>query len=256
MAGDGTGAGILAGRRAVVTGAGRGLGRAIGTALAGQGAAVVAVDLPAALEDLPEGWEGVAADLSTPAAKAELETLAGRLGTVDIVVANAGVVPPWRGVTELDPEEWARVMAINVWGVAATLGAFAPALAASGRGAVVVMASINGYRAHPKQVLYSASKHAAIGVMRAAALDLGAQGIRVNALAPGAIATEALRGRVATRHAAGGPAPEAAFAALAAETALGRIATEAEVAAAALWLASDASSGITGVVLPVEAGLG
>jgi len=254
MAGD-AGA-MLAGRLAVVTGAGGGLGRAIATALAGQGARIVAVDLPAALEGLAAGWEGVAVDLAAPSAKAVLEALAARLGAVDIVVANAGVVPPWRGVAELDPEEWAQVMAINVWGVAATLGAFAPALAISGRGAVVVMASINGYRAHPRQVLYTASKHAVIGVMRAAALDLGARGIRVNALAPGAIATEALRGRVAARHAAGGPAPEAALAALAAETALGRIATEAEVAAAALWLVSDAASGITGVVLPVEAGLG
>ena len=117
------------------------------------------------------------------------------------------------------------------------------------------MASINGYRAHPEQVLYTASKHAVIGVMRAAALDLGPDGIRVNALAPGAIATEALLGRVAERHAAGGPSPEAALAALSAETALRRLATEQDVAGVAHFLASDASAGMTGSVLPVEAGL-
>lgn len=250
------GAGGLEGRRAVVTGGGGGLGRAIATALAGKGAAITVVDLEPSLAELPDGWQGVAVDLGAVGAQAELAALAGRLGPVDIVVANAGLVPPWRGLAELDPEEWASVMAVNVWGVAATLGAFARALAASGRGAAVVMASINGYRASPKQALYTASKHAVIGVMRTAALELGPQGVRVNALAPGPIATEALRGRVAARHAAGGPAPDAAFAALGAETALGRIATEAEVAAAALWLVSDAASGITGVVLPVEAGLG
>jgi NAD(P)-dependent dehydrogenase (short-subunit alcohol dehydrogenase family) len=247
---------VMEGRTAVVTGAGRGLGRAIGRALAGAGARVVAVDLAAALEGLPAGWEGVEADLGAPDARERLAGLAARLGRVDAVVANAGVVPPWRGVEELDAAEWARVMAVNVWGVAATLGGLAGALAASGRGAAVVTASINGYRAHPRQVLYTATKHAVVGVMRAAALVLGGRGVRVNAIAPGPVATEALVGRIRARHAGGGPAPEAALAAMAGETALGRMVTEEQVAQAALWLASDASDGITGVLLPVEAGLG
>lgn len=117
------------------------------------------------------------------------------------------------------------------------------------------MASINGYRAHPQQMLYTASKHAVVGVMRAAALELGPSGTRVNALAPGAIATQALLDRIDVRHARGGPAPEAALASLAAETALKRMVTPGQVAATAHWLASDASAGITGIVVPVEAGL-
>jgi NAD(P)-dependent dehydrogenase (short-subunit alcohol dehydrogenase family) len=165
------------------------------------------------------------------------------------------VVPPWRGVEALDRAEWDRVMAINVWGVAITLGAFAPALEASGHGSAIVMASINGYRAHPRQVLYSASKHAVIGVMRAAAQDLGPRGIRVNALAPGAIATDALLARIDTRHAAGGPTREDALAGLAGETMLRRMATAEDVAGVAAFLASDASRGMTGHVFPVEAGL-
>jgi NAD(P)-dependent dehydrogenase (short-subunit alcohol dehydrogenase family) len=174
---------------------------------------------------------------------------------VSVVVANAGVVPPWRGVEDLDRAEWDRVMAINVWGVAITLGAFAGALEASGHGSAIVMASINGYRAHPRQVLYSASKHAVIGVMRAAAQDLGPRGVRVNALAPGAIATEALMGRIAARHAAGGAAPEEALAALAGETMLRPDGDAQDVAGVAAFLASDASAGMTGHVFPVEAGL-
>ena len=117
------------------------------------------------------------------------------------------------------------------------------------------MASINGYRAHPSQALYTASKHAVIGIVRSAALDLGRDGIRVNAIAPGPIATEALTGRIAARHLTGGPPLDEALAALDAETALGRIATEEDVARAALFLASPASVGMTGIVLPVEAGL-
>ncbi len=250
-----TAARALDGRRAVVTGGSRGLGRAIAEALAGAGAAITVVDLEPALAGLPAGWEGFAADLGAPDALERLRPLADRLGAVDVVVANAGVVPPWRGMAELDGAEWARVMAVNSWGVAATVGAFAGALAASGRGSAILMASLNGRRAHPKQVLYTASKHAVVGITRAAALDLGPQGTRVNALAPGPIATEALMGRLLTRHGQGMPAPDAALAEMAGATALKRIATAADVAAAALWLASDATANLTGMILPIDAGM-
>lgn len=248
-------AGALEGRRAVVTGGSRGLGLAIAKALEGAGAAITVIDLEPALAGLPAGWEGFAADLGAPDAMDRLRPLAARLGAVDVVVANAGVVPPWRGMAELDGAEWARVMAINSWGVAATVGAFAEALAASGRGSAILMASLNGFKAHPKQVLYTASKHAVVGILRAAALDLGPRGVRVNALAPGPIATEALMGRLAARHAQGMPAPDAALAEMAGVTALKRIATEADVAAAALWLASDASAAVTGLAVPVDGGM-
>ena len=245
----------LSGRRAVVTGGSRGLGRAIADRLAEAGAEIVVIDLPSALDALPPDWRGEGMDLADPDAQGRLSALARDLGRVDVVVANAGLVPPWRGMAELDAAEWHRVMTVNVWGVAATIGAFADALAASGRGSAIAMASINGYRAHPRQVLYTASKHAVIGIVRAAALDLGPRGIRVNALAPGAIATEALMGRVETRHRAGGPEPAAALAALAEETALRRLATPEDVANVAHFLASDASAGMTGSVFPIEAGL-
>jgi NAD(P)-dependent dehydrogenase (short-subunit alcohol dehydrogenase family) len=245
----------LAGRTAVVTGAGRGLGHAIATRLAAAGASVVAVDLPAALAGVPAAWVAVPLDIALPSAQDALAALAGRLGPVGIVVANAGIVPPWRGVAELDDAEWAHVMRVNVWGVAITVGAFAGALAASGHGSAIVMASINGYRAHPRQVLYTATKHAAIGIMRAAAMDLGTRGVRVNALAPGPVATDALLGRIDARHDAGGPPRDEALAALAGGSMLGRLATPRDVANAAHFLASDASAGLTGAVLPVEAGL-
>ena len=245
----------LKGRLAVVTGAAHGLGRAIAERLSLAGADIVAVDLPDELASLPDGWSGEGIDLAKDEADGELSRLAERLGVVDVVIANAGLVPPWRGMDALDRHEWDRVMRVNVWGVAATIGAFATALESSGRGAVVAMASINGYTAHPKQVLYTASKHAVIGVVRAAALDFGPRGIRINALAPGPIATQALKDRVAARHAAGGPSLDDALRALAEDTALGRLATAQDVANAAHFLVSDASAGMTGVVLPVEAGL-
>ncbi len=245
----------LEGRSAVVTGGARGLGRAIAERLARAGAAITVVDLPDALGDLPGSWTAAPIDLAAAGADAELRALAEAAGRVEIVVANAGIVPPWRSIDALDAAEWQRVMTVNTWGVAATIGAFTGAMAASGQGSAIVMASLNGYRAHPKQVLYSASKHAAIGIMRAAALDLGRRGIRVNALAPGPIATEALVGRVEARAATGGPAATAALAAMAEETALGRMVTVEDVANAAHFLASDASAGMTGTVFPIDAGL-
>lgn len=245
----------LEGRVAVITGAARGLGRAIAERLEQAGASIVAVDLPEALVGMPTEWRAVPIDLAQNDADVRLRNLAAQIGTVDIVVANAGVVPIWRGLDELDRTEWDRVMRVNTWGVAATIGAFAEVLERSGRGAIVAIASINGFTAHPKQVLYTASKHAVIGITRAAALDLGPRGIRVNALAPGPIATDALLARIEARHAAGGLASVVALQGLSDDTALGRLATPEDVANAAHFLVSSASAGITGVILPVEAGL-
>ncbi|WP_342069269.1 SDR family NAD(P)-dependent oxidoreductase [Yoonia algicola] len=246
----------LHGRVAVVTGAARGLGRAIGTRLEASGAKIVAVDLPRICSEIPAQWQAVPLDLSSDEADHALAVLANSLGTVDIVVANAGVVPQWRGLDALDRAEWDHVMRVNTWSVAATIGAFAPALERSKHAAIVAMASINGFRAHPKQALYTASKHAVVGIIRAAALDLGPRGIRVNGLAPGPVATDALLSRIGARHQQGGLSPEHVLRGMAEETALGRIATPQDVANAAHFLASDASTGMTGQILPVEAGLG
>lgn len=241
------------GRRAIVTGGSAGLGLAISRRLLAAGAEVTIVDVVAPPVDCGAAFAEI--DLSADDSREAMSDLVGRLGGLDILVANAGVVPPWRGLREVDADEWRRVMAVNTWGVAASIGGCADGLAASGHGTIVAMASINGYKAHASQVLYTASKHAVIGIVRASALDLGPSGIRVNGVAPGPIATKALRGRVAARHEKGGPDPTAAFGALADGTALGRIATEDEVAQVVFFLASDASSGMTGAILPVEAGL-
>ncbi|WP_293292140.1 SDR family oxidoreductase [Oricola sp.] len=250
-------AGELRDRRAVVTGGAGGLGRAIARELVTAGAAVTIIDLPSALEgQAPEhGIEAVGLDLLAGDAETMLAQRAGTIGPVDILVANAGVVPPWRRISDLDLGEWDRVFAINVRAIAMSLKVFAPRLAQSSCGSAILMASINGYRAHPMQAAYTASKHAVLGLMRAAALDMGKEGTRVNALAPGPVLTDALTTRIAARHAQGGPAPEEAVKALTDETALGRVSTEQDIARAALFLASDAAAGITGVCLPVECGL-
>lgn len=251
---------LLGGRVALVTGASRGLGLAICRRFAAEGAAGTAFDLPGAEAEaaaLPHGFTFAGGDVrDEDALAAAVADTVDRHGRLDILVANAGLVPPWRETEALDFDEWDRVMAVNVRGVAAALKQAIPALKAAGGGTVVAMASVNAVVAHPRQMLYTASKHAVLGIVRAAARDLGRHGIRVNGLAPGPIATEALVARIAARAEDGtGPTPDAALDHFAAATALGRLATVDDVAKAALFLACDLSSGITGALLPVDAGL-
>jgi len=238
--------GLLAGRVALVTGGARGLGAAIAARFRAEGALVVTLDLNEADERC---------DVADPTSLADAFARAGaRYGRIDVLVANAGLVPPWRSLAALDPGEWDRVFAVNVRGVALSIQHALPWMPKGG--AVVAMGSIMSEKGAPGQALYTATKHAVLGIVRTAALELGPRGIRVNALGPGPVATAVLRGRVAARAEAGlGPAPEVALAAFDAETPLGRAATEADVAKAALFLASDLSASISGRLLRVDGGL-
>jgi len=243
---------LLDGRIALITGGSRGLGLAIARRFAGSGARGMLLDLAAPVRP-PSGFQFVAGDVTDEAsiASAVQQTLAN-FGRLDIVIANAGIVPSWRETESLDFAEWDRAMAVNVRGAAATLKQAIPALKQS-QGAIVLMASVNAYVPHARQMAYTASKHAVLGIARAAAQDLGRFGIRVNAVAPGPVTTDALVERVRKRTGGGDEMAEA-LASMASKTALGRLATEDEVAKTVLFLASDLSSGITGEMLPVTAG--
>jgi NAD(P)-dependent dehydrogenase (short-subunit alcohol dehydrogenase family) len=246
---------LLEGRSALVTGAGGGLGLAIARRFAAEGARGLGVDLADPSDALPEGWSGAAADVIREDDMAQTFGTAGaRLGRLDVVVANAGLVPAWSAIEELDLAEWDRVFAVNVRGVAATLKHAVPLMKQHG-GSIIVMGSLNSWRAHPAQALYTATKHAVLGIVRAAAADLGRYGIRVNALGPGPVATQALLSRVAMRASRAGAEPEVELEAMAQATHLRRIATQADVAATALFLASDLSAAQTGQLIPVDCGM-
>ncbi|MBL8894858.1 MAG: SDR family oxidoreductase, partial [Rhizobiales bacterium] len=240
---------------ALITGGARGLGLAIAERFAAEGAHGLLLDLPEPINraKAPGGFQFIAGDVTDESAiKSAVARAAEIFGKLDIVIGNAGVVPPWRETEALDLAEWDRVMAINARGMAATIKHAVPALRAS-QGTIVLMASINAYAPHANQMVYTASKHAVLGIARAAAQDLGRFGIRVNAVAPGPIATEALLARVDKRT-GGGEAMARALDRMSEGTALRRLASADEVAKAVLFLASDLSSGITGEMLPVNAG--
>jgi NAD(P)-dependent dehydrogenase (short-subunit alcohol dehydrogenase family) len=255
---------LLAGRVAVVTGGAAGIGAAVVRVFAEAGARGAVLDQlnPATLA-VPDGWVALGADVRDPGS---IESAFAQLGAtferVDVVVANAGIVPPWTSTAGIDLDEWEQVFAVNTRGVMLTVRQAVRAMTSEtgggvgpAGGSIVVMASLNGWRGDPHIPAYVASKHAAVGLVRSVAQDVGQWGIRVNAVAPGAIATQALLGRMAARSASGGLPVEEALTQAGRSTALGRMATVDEVAWAVLFLASDLSSGITGQLLAVDAGI-
>jgi NAD(P)-dependent dehydrogenase (short-subunit alcohol dehydrogenase family) len=248
-------AGLLHGKAAFITGGAAGLGLSIVEAFAAAGARGLTFDVAPPAGSLPEGWNHQPGDVRDGRSLAAgLGAMTDKFGGLDIVVANAGVVPPWRDSEAIDLGEWGDVFAVNVHGVAATIKQAIPLMRKAG-GSIIAMASVNALVAHAKQAAYVASKHAVLGIARATALDVGRFGIRVNALCPGPIATEALLDRLRRRAGQGGPAVEETLKRYG-ETALGRMPTAADVAGAALFLASDLSSGVTGQSIVVDAGAG
>jgi NAD(P)-dependent dehydrogenase (short-subunit alcohol dehydrogenase family) len=245
----------LEGQVALVTGGAAGIGRAITDTLAAAGASGLVFDVKEPADPLPEGFEALTGDVTVEDdVRGAVEAVFDRHRRLDIVIANAGVVPGWSESEHVDLGEWDRVFAINVRGVMATIKHSVAAMKQWG-GAIVVMGSLNSQRAHPRQCLYTATKHAVLGIVRATALDLGRYGIRVNAIGPGPIATDALLERIETRAASGEPPADEVLKGFDNDAALGRIATVDDVARTALFLSSPASAGITGQILPVDGGL-
>ncbi|WP_134742267.1 SDR family oxidoreductase [Nocardioides sp. 503] len=245
---------LLTGRRVLVTGGGRGIGASTVDAFAAMGATGVAVDLPGTTWSLPDGWVGAEADVTDEEqVAAAVARAAEHLGEIDAVVAAAGIVPSWQAPEELDLDDLDRVLAVNVRGVAATLKHVSPRLGAGA--SVVVVGSLNSWRGDSHIWSYVASKHAVLGLVRSAAAALGPRGVRVNCVAPGPVATDALLGRMASRTDLTSHTTDQALAAAAGQTALGRIATTADVVHALAFLTSDLAAGITGQILPVDGGL-
>jgi NAD(P)-dependent dehydrogenase (short-subunit alcohol dehydrogenase family) len=246
---------LLAGRRVLVTGAGRGIGAATVHGFAEMGATGAALDLPGtAWTGLPEGWVGLDGDVTDETQVADaVDAAVDRLGGIDAVVAAAGVVPVWQVPDELDLDDLDRVLAVNVRGVAATLKLVSDRLGPGS--SIAVVGSLNSWRGDPRIWSYAASKHAVLGLVRSAAAALGPAGIRVNCVGPGPVATDALLGRMADRADVTACSPEEALRLAADDTALGRIATTTDVVNALAFLTSDLSAAITGQLLAVDGGL-
>jgi NAD(P)-dependent dehydrogenase (short-subunit alcohol dehydrogenase family) len=212
----------------------------------------VILDLPAAVGAFPapEGWAEIAVDLrEDDSIREAFARVHETLHAIDVLVAAAGIVPAWTGIVDMDPDEWDEVFRVNARGVMRTIQEARAGL--SEGAAIVVIASQNAWRGNEHLAGYTASKHAALGLVRSLALELGPQGIRVNAIGPGSVATDAYLDRLRRREAAGGAAVEQALANDARQTTLQRLTTVEDVARATVFLASELASGVAGHVLPV-----
>jgi 3alpha(or 20beta)-hydroxysteroid dehydrogenase len=243
--------GRLAGKVALITGAARGMGAAHARAMAREGADVAIADIA------PQDGEQLAAELRSSGAQASYhdhdvtdpvawrevaDAVQRAHGPIDVLVNNAGVQMRSFGI-EADDEEWAKVIAVNQQGVFLGMRAVIPSMVENGGGSIINIASVAALVGLPGSLPYQASKAAVLGLTRGAAVAYGRQGIRVNAICPGLIVTTMTESASAD-----------AVNTMKAQIPLRREGKPEEISAAVVFLASDESSYITGVALPVDGG--
>ena len=178
-----------------------------------------------------------------------------RFGTVDVVVANAGVAGPTKPLEEVDYDEWRSCLLVNVDGVFLTFRAFLPSMLEAGRGSLIAISSVTGKRPLAGRTPYATSKMGIIGLVRTLASEVGPRGIRVNAVCPGAVTGPRIQDVLRQQALAQGTTKEVIARQFTDAAALRRFVDEEEVASACVFLASDQGSAITGEDLNVAAGL-
>lgn len=241
--------GMLEGKVAMVTGAARGIGRAIAQRLHQDGAAVAVADLDLdaarnATECLGELGLAVALDVSDPAsAEAAARTVADRFEGIDILVNNAGIAGLAAPVSEYPIEEWRRVMSANLDGVFYCTRAVLPYLLRRDWGRVVNISSISGKEGNPNMAAYSTSKAGVIGFTKSLGKELARSGVRVNCVTPAVIATELLE-----------QLDDQTVDYMVSKIPMGRTGRLDEIAAMVAWLASPECSFSTGAVFDLSGG--
>jgi L-fucose dehydrogenase len=248
---------IFAGKTVLVTGAAKGIGRAVAMHFARDGARVAMLDrdrnaLELAAREVGNSASDAALAVTADVSKSDqvssaVDEAIAHFGGLDVLVNNAGIHFA-RALDEYTDEEWQRVFAVNVNGAFYTTRAALPALRRS-RGVIVIVSSMTALVGQDRGAAYVASKGALVSMTRALALELAADGIRVNCVCPAGVDTPLMRSWAETL-----PDPEAVLRGQAEMHLLGRLATAEDIAATIAFLASPASSFMTGTIVPVEGG--
>jgi NAD(P)-dependent dehydrogenase (short-subunit alcohol dehydrogenase family) len=247
----------IVGKRALVTGAASGMGKATAELLAAEGARVVLADIDAASAEAVAqtirkgGAQAIAIGCdvaSSVEVKRAVETAVETFGGLDVVVNCAGIIRR-ASVVETTEDEWDRVMAVNIGSVFLAGKHAVPVMAAGGGGSIVNISSGWGLKGGPDAASYCASKGAVVNLTRAMAIDHGPQNIRVNCICPGDTDTPMLRSEARQLG-----LDEAAFLEESAERPLNRLGSGEDIARAVLYFASDDSAWVTGSTLVVDGG--
>jgi len=242
--------GRLAGKKALITAAGQGIGRATALAMASEGAQVFATDVNPKLVDALRGTPNVTPSVLDVLDDAAIAATIEVLPALDVLFNCAGYV---HNGTILDcaPKDWDFSFNLNVRAMYMTIKCALPKMLATGGGSIINMASIaSSIKGLPNRFAYGASKAAVIGLTKAVAADFVAKGIRCNAIAPGTVDTPSLHDRIAAFE-----DPEEARKAFIARQPMGRLATAEEIAPIVVFLASDESAFVTGNVYSVDGGM-
>lgn len=243
----------FAGKTAIVTGAGSGIGRATARAFAAEGANVIAADLSDAVDDTVAGLANAVAVRMDAGAEADIErvvdTACQRFGGLDIFYANAGISGGLEGIFDSSAELWAEVLRVNLIGPALAIKHAAPRIVERGGGAILCTASVAGLRSGAGGPAYSASKAGVINLVQTAAQQLSTSGVRVNAICPGLIETGMTQRAFEYARETG---KEEKLGQL---NPLRRAGRPEEIARVALFLASDEASYVNGQAWTVDGGL-
>ena len=244
-------AGRLAGKKALVTAAAQGIGRASAKAFAREGAEVVATDLNQELLATLSGCTTRRLDVTDAFAIAALAT---EVGPIDVLFNCAGIVHAGT-VLDCTDADWDKAFAINATAMFHTIRAFLPGMLARGGGSIINMSSVaSSVTGVPNRFAYGASKAAVIGITKSIAGDFVGKGIRCNAICPGTVESPSLRDRVRAQAAASGRAEADVLAEFEGRQPMGRLGRPEEIAALAVYLASDESAFTTGTVSVVDGG--
>jgi len=244
-------------QRVLITAGAGGIGREIAKAFAATGASVFVCDLDTdALARLAVELPDLRTAGCDMGSRSDIERMMTRcvdaLGGLDVLVNNAGIAGPTAPVESYDPAEWDKVVAVNLTGTFDVTRLAIPHLRQSPAGVIINMSSVAGRYGYANRSAYSATKWAIVGFTKTLAIELGAAGIRANAILPGAVAGPRIESVLAGRAALSGQSLEKVTAGALATQSIKRFVDPRDIAALALFLASDSAKSISGQILPID----